>query len=211
MVKSKLLSMRVKGDYALFTNSAFKSEPYSYDVITPSAAVGLFKSVYWHPDLEYEITNIKVLNPINRIQIIKNGIKSVATKQKDHIDVQNDRVQRNHSMLIDVDYILTGYIYTYNDKFENPRNEITKAVDIFERRMNRHETFKSPFLGKRECVAYIKPISNDDPQPINETKSLSMLYKILYGDKNEAVFMDVNMINGEIDITKAEKYVKRIV
>ena len=43
--------IKVWGDYALFSRPELKTERYSYDVIAPSAAIGILESVYWDSGL----------------------------------------------------------------------------------------------------------------------------------------------------------------
>ncbi|WP_345772659.1 CRISPR-associated protein Cas5 [Azospirillum aestuarii] len=43
------VTLRVSGARACFSRAEFKTERVSYDVITPSAARGIFDSVYWQP------------------------------------------------------------------------------------------------------------------------------------------------------------------
>ena len=37
----------VEGEYALFTRPELKVERYTYDFLTPSAAIGILESIYW--------------------------------------------------------------------------------------------------------------------------------------------------------------------
>ena len=48
----------VEGDYALFCRGENKVERVSYDVPTPSALVGMIKSIYWNPSVTYRIQRI---------------------------------------------------------------------------------------------------------------------------------------------------------
>ena len=45
--KSMSFAVEVWGNYAMFTRPEFKVERYSYDVMTPSAAIGFLKAIYW--------------------------------------------------------------------------------------------------------------------------------------------------------------------
>ena len=40
------VKVNVWGDYALFTRPELKTERYSYDIITPSAARGILEAIY---------------------------------------------------------------------------------------------------------------------------------------------------------------------
>ncbi|MEF2892386.1 MAG: CRISPR-associated protein Cas5, partial [Akkermansia sp.] len=61
---SKGFKLRVWGDYACFTRPELKSERVSYEVMTPSAAIGILSAIYWKPQICWRIDRIHVLNPI---------------------------------------------------------------------------------------------------------------------------------------------------
>ena len=67
---------KVWGDYALFARPELKTERYSYDIITPSAARGILEAIYWHPGLRWVIDRIYVQNPICFTSIRRNEVKS---------------------------------------------------------------------------------------------------------------------------------------
>ena len=64
--------MEVWGDYACFTRPEMKVERVSYDVMTPSAARGIFEAIFWHPGMRYVIDRIYVLSPISFTNIRRN-------------------------------------------------------------------------------------------------------------------------------------------
>ena len=51
----------VEGEYALFTRPELKVERYTYDFLTPSAAIGILESIYWKPQIKWRINKIHVL------------------------------------------------------------------------------------------------------------------------------------------------------
>ena len=71
--------LEVSGDYACFTRPEMKVERVSYDVITPSAARGVFTAIFWKPAIRWRITKIEVLNPIRWTTIRRNEVSTVAT------------------------------------------------------------------------------------------------------------------------------------
>ncbi len=70
------IKLEVWGDYACFTRPELKTERYSYDVMTPGAAVGILEAIFWHPGLHYEIDRIHVINPIQFTSVRRNEVKS---------------------------------------------------------------------------------------------------------------------------------------
>ena len=79
----------VEGDYACFTRPEMKVERVSYDVPTPSALIGMLKSIYWKPAIRYVIDRIVVFNPIDFMNVRRNELKekvsfsSVKAQMKD--------------------------------------------------------------------------------------------------------------------------------
>ena len=70
------IKLEVWGDYACFSRPELKTERYSYDVMTPGAAVGILEAIFWHPGLHYEIDRIHVINPIRFTSVRRNEVKS---------------------------------------------------------------------------------------------------------------------------------------
>ncbi|MCW5798519.1 MAG: type I-C CRISPR-associated protein Cas5 [Nitrospira sp.] len=80
--------MEVWGDLACFTRPEMKVERYSYSVITPSAARGIFDAIYWdgkrekngrdvvmRPYFYWQIKRIEVLEPPRYIALRRNEVK----------------------------------------------------------------------------------------------------------------------------------------
>ncbi len=66
-MESSRLSLEVWGDLAVFSQPTLKVERFTYPVITPSAARGIFESIYWKPQFRWEIKSVEVLKPIRYI------------------------------------------------------------------------------------------------------------------------------------------------
>lgn len=104
----------VSGDYACFTRPEMKVERVSYDVITPSAARGIFTAIFWKPAIRWRITRIEVMNPIRWTSVRRNEVSVVATLGSsgfciDELDSKGSpkyRQQRAGLILRDVRYRL---------------------------------------------------------------------------------------------------------
>ena len=70
----KPIRIRVWGKYALFSRPELKAERYSYDIITPSAARGIFDAIYYHPGLKWQIKRIYVQKPIKLANVRRNEV-----------------------------------------------------------------------------------------------------------------------------------------
>jgi CRISPR-associated protein Cas5d len=66
---SFLYRVRVRGDLACFTRPEFKTERFSYEVMTPSAARGILEAILWKPAIQWQIRRILLLAPPRFIQL----------------------------------------------------------------------------------------------------------------------------------------------
>lgn len=118
---SRGFQVRIQAPMALFSRPELKSERYSYDIPTPSALRGVLESVYWHPGITYVIDEIKVINPIKRISVRRNELKSKMSpktirevaghpEKRLFVNRKDDIAQRNSSILTDVDYIVCFHL-----------------------------------------------------------------------------------------------------
>jgi len=207
MLDSRIVKVKVKGDYACFTRSDLKVERMTYPCMTPSAARGILDSILWKPEFQWYVRRIKVLKPIRFATIKRNEIN---TKQgRSPIVIEEKRAQRNSVVLRDVAYIIEASIYqAMNDDKNRPEKYIgRKGIDadhdgIFVRRVKKGQCWRRPYLGTREFAAeFVEP--NGDERPIQETIPIgSMLFDIFWDDSGKALplfFHDVAIRNGVLD------------
>ena len=68
--------LEVWGDFACFSRPELKVERFSYPVITPSAARGIFDAIYAKPvEFRWAITAVEVLRPPAFIALRRNEVK----------------------------------------------------------------------------------------------------------------------------------------
>ena len=115
------IKLEVWGDYACFSRPELKTERYSYDVMTPGAAVGILEAIFWHPGLHYEIDRIHVINPIRFTSVRRNEVKSkigcsrvkAAIKKEAfdglYLNTKTDIVQRAATVLKNVRYVIEAH------------------------------------------------------------------------------------------------------
>lgn len=204
--------IEVTGDYACFTRPEMKVERVSYDIITPSAARGIFQAIFWKPAINWRITRIDVLNPITWMTVRRNEINDVASERNTGINIEDNRQQRAALLLKNVRYRLYAefdYIppqqrakvlhhtpeWLSDDaehqllaKNEDRQDECeAKYAAIFERRAKKGQYFMHPYLGTREfsCkeVLLVNQADVSQPTPIVETRDFGyMLYDMDYSD-----------------------------
>ena len=169
--------LEVSGDFACFTRPEMKVERVSYDVITPSAARGIFTAIFCKPAICWRITRIDVLNPIRWTSIRRNEVKDVASPRSSgiFIDGEKQRQQRAGLLLRDVRYRLYAEFdfippekrspsvnpapdwltdadeqALYQQAEARPDEKPAKYAAMFERRASKGQYFMHPYLGCRE-------------------------------------------------------------
>lgn len=196
------VEVKVWGPFACFTRPENKVERVSYDVPTPSAARGVLEAIFFHPPMKWRVREIVVLNEIKRFSIVRNEVKSKASKRGDGISIIDDRTQRHTLGLRDVAYIIRADVWLPN---EGAREDIVKYRDQFRRRVERGQCYHRPYLGCREFAACFGPPDGFDT-PIAETSDLGlMLFGIRYGEdfgekQNRALFFHARLERGILHI-----------
>ncbi len=206
----------VWGERACFTRPEMKAERVSYDVITPSAARGVFEAIHWKPAIRWEIDKIHVLKPIRFENIFRNETSeklnpNYAKRARANgdlsmckLDVTDTRQQRNTLMLRDVAYVLEANFHMTDRA--GPDDSRIKHAEIFRKRASKGRCFQRPFLGNREFVADFKLI---DEAPAHELERADqdfgwMLYDFDYSrGQQRPKYFRAEMQNGVIDLVKA--------
>jgi CRISPR-associated protein Cas5d len=207
--RSPTLRLRARGPLACFTRPELKVERVSYPVITPSAARGLLEAVLWKPAIRWQIERIHVLQEIRftafrRNEISTKAVAPAAAVVRDGGTVHpffadDDRAQRNTLALRDVDYVVEAS-FTLTERAGPPDN-VTKFVEIFERRVEKGQTFHQPYFGCREFAADVLPATGDWTA-IQDSRDLGlMLWDIDYSPKrNRPLFFNARLEQGVLDV-----------
>ena len=229
---NKLFCLEVWGDYACFTRPEMKVERVSYDVITPSAARGIFEAVFWKPAIKWNVRRIEVLKPIRWISVRRTEVGSVVSdrNRSDGLFIEDDRKQRAGLFLKDVHYRLyaemeyipprqrgngqkamrpssaSSIVSRADNSDENPG----KYHAIFERRAKKGQCFNTPYLGCREFSCAFSLVENPEEEesaPVRETRDLGyMLYDLDYSDPNDIrpAFFRAELKNGVLHVPSWE-------
>ena len=84
-MKEQTHVLEVWGDLACFTRPEMKVERFSYPVITPSAARGIFDAIYWEgireegvvkPYFHWQVSKIEVLSQSKYLALRRNEVKN---------------------------------------------------------------------------------------------------------------------------------------
>lgn len=203
------LSVQVWGDFACFTRPEMKVERVSYEVMTPSAARGILEAIFWKPEFHWRVRQIEVLNPIRRLSIKRNEVKSKASyrtikgweKSGDRYYGDDDRTQRHSLILRDVAYVIRANLtLAEHAQDEHP----AKYRDQFRRRVSRGQCYHRPYLGCREFIANFSQPDNEE-FPISRTEDLGrMLFDISYDQDNSGrgkpIFFQASLVKGILKV-----------
>ena len=179
------ITLKVLGDYALFSRPEMKVERVSYDVITPSAARGILEAIYWKPQIRWIIDEIQVLNPIRFTNIRRNEVSSkitmggssgvnAAMRNPDvhpSMDVAENRQQRASLLLKDVAYLIKAHVHVLDTRIEKdgpqaPEPEaVGKHLEMFKRRARKGQAFHQPYFGCREFPVRFELIESEGDLP----------------------------------------------
>lgn len=187
-------TLEVWGDFACFTRPEMKVERFSYPVITPSAARGIFDAIYWEgvrdgqtmqPYFHWQIERIEVLEMPRYIALRRNEVKGIVPGKTilnkwikgtekpeplwaDSDDATTGRTQRQTMALKNVRYRLTARIIP-KPKFGG---QIIKFDEMFERRAKHGKCFQQPFFGCSEFPAFFEYVQSGDahkqPAPFDQ-------------------------------------------
>jgi len=179
-VSKKNHTLEVWGELACFTRPEMKVERFSYPVITPSAARGIFDAIYWEgirdkqgmkPYFHWQVERIEVLEIPRYIALRRNEVKGIvpgtAKLNKwmrgeaqpeplwaDSDDATTGRTQRQTMALKNVRYRLTARVIPKSE-FSAPA-QINKFDSMFERRAKQGKCFQQPFFGCSEFPAFFE-------------------------------------------------------
>jgi CRISPR-associated protein Cas5d len=176
------LYVKVWGDFACFTRPEMKVERVTYPVMTPSAARGVLEAIFWKPQVNWNVREIWVLNPIRYFSILRNEVNTRASERTaadwqrrgGGYDATSNRAQRHTLALRDVAYLIKAQVEVKPDVDEDP----AKFRDQFRRRVASGRCFATPYLGCREFSAsFAEPERSE--QPINRTEDLGPMLKDL--------------------------------
>lgn len=217
------VSLDVWGKLALFTRPECKVERYSYEVPTPSSLRNLLQSIYWHPTFDYEVTGIKVYNRIRHRTITRNELSSVMrsgnalktmqsvleTGEGPSIGVPASmpRQQRCSTFLCDVYYTVYAAIVPKPnlDEIKDEYN-LSKIIGIFKRRVERGQSYRTPYLGMKECTAFFAPHNTGSQrQSVYEGTEIQlgrMFFDADYSNPDDVrqYFYYPTMVNGYIKV-----------
>lgn len=160
---------------ACFTRPDFPTERISYPVPTPSAARGVLEAIYWKPQFNWQIREIRVLNPIRYGSETRNEVAVRASRTALNapfvVDgVSTNRLQRATRYLTDVRYVIVAEAVPHPYSSE----ELFKHAEIFTNRCKIGQCFTRPYLGCREYSCDFA-LATGEETPIKQSMDLGRM------------------------------------
>jgi len=172
-MRGKTHCLEVWGDFACFTRPEMKVERYSYPIITPSAARGIFDAIYWKKSYGFywQVEKVEMLKQPRYIALRRNEVKDKAPndntllkwrdgkaepeplwadgdREQSGTD-QKGRTQRQTMALKEVHYRLHAHL-----RFRGEGQDVRGFDAQFERRAGGGQCYYQPFFGCREFPAF---------------------------------------------------------
>ncbi len=177
-MKEKDQVLEVWGELACFTRPEMKVERFSYPVITPSAARGIYDAIYCKPNRDptqaqfrWQITRIEVLESPSFIALRRNEVKAKAPsertvaqwmsgkKQPEPLWADEERTQRQTMALKNVRYRLHARVHAW----PGMESRLQSFEAQFRRRAAGGKCIYQPYFGCREFPAYFELVEPDAP------------------------------------------------
>ncbi len=205
-MKPKDQVLKVWGELACFTRPEMKVERFSYPVITPSAARGIYDAIYCKPkEFRWQITKVEILSPPKYIALRRNEVKEKISvndvskfisgkKEFEPIwaDVtgsdEKGRTQRQTMALKNVSYLLHAEIRPWQG-FEDRLQGLEMQ---FRRRASNGKCIYQPYFGCREFPAYFELIEPGDDKDKVEELNMDNLGFMLYDVFDLSTLYEVN-------------------
>jgi CRISPR-associated protein Cas5d len=197
-----------------------KVERYSYPIITPSAARGVFDAIYWKKSYGFfwQVEKVEMLNLPSYIALRRNEVKDKAPNDntilkwrdgkatpepiwadgdRDLLGTdQKGRTQRQTMALKDVRYRLHAHLQFRGE------NQDARVFDAqFERRAKAGQCFYQPFLGCREFPAFFALAESRQAEPVKLDVDLGyMLYDVfdLAGDNDNLAKPHISVFHAHL-------------
>ncbi|RKH15206.1 type I-C CRISPR-associated protein Cas5 [Corallococcus sp. CA053C] len=208
--ESRAFRLRARGPVACFSRPEMKVERVSYEVMTPSAARGLLESVLWKPAIRWRVHEITVLAPIAWTSFRRNEVKQRMSEGVTFFaDDPDRRAQRNTVALRDVDYVVSAS-FRMTEK-AGPEDSVRKFEEMFQRRLEKGQTFQAPYFGCREFVAAVEPAPEEVRpfQPEVDRPLGLMFYDFDYREDGVVpLFFEARLAGGRLVVPPREDVLK---
>lgn len=208
-MKQNKITFKVSGRYALFTDPMTKigGEKSTLMIPTYEALKGIVEAIYWKPVIRWIVDEVKILNPI---RTERKGIRPIK------YDGGNDLAY--YTYLADVSYLVTAH-FEWNHAYPELSHDWNENKHFFvAKRSIAKGGRRAPFLGVRECPAYIEEAEGDEKGYYDTAGSMEfglMFHSFSYPEQNgkeelNALYWFPKMENGVIRFCRQEECEKKV-
>lgn len=211
------VSFLVSGETALFADPISRGggEKISYMVPTYSAMMGIAKSIFWKPTMEWRIDRVRVMKPIQM------ETKSMLYPRLYRQDKPGEADRSFCTYLRDVAYQVDAHIIWNEERPDLKGDRVTKKyLAMAHKAIDRGGRFPV-YLGKKEgsCMAYVMPCEfgeGDGAYDHDGDRALGiMAHSITYPTRKDthmyANFWGARMRNGIIEFPAPSECPKELV
>jgi len=197
-IKSKMYNIEMRGRLACFTAVESKIERVSYPIPTPSAVEGALSGVMGKHEIQWHLSQCRVLSKIRHTPVRRNELKEFGNNP---VYIENNRAQRTTLYLKDVHYVFSVFMTIRPDAFTR---DIVKYESMFERRMEGGQFEYYPYFGLRELAvsryALVDDLSQFTPIPFSQNFG-RMFYGHQYRDRRvvSSKFWEAKIVRGIVN------------
>lgn len=190
-MSKKSHTLEVWGDFACFTRPEMKVERFSYPVITPSAARGIFDAIYWEgirdakgmrPYFHWQVERIEVLEIPRYIALRRNEVKDRLPAERTikswmegrsqpeplwadggKEELGTDQKGRTQRQTMALKNVRYRLTARIIPKPQFAAPELINKFDsMFERRAKQGKCFQQPFFGCSEFPAFFEYVQSSE-------------------------------------------------
>lgn len=167
-------TVRVSGPLACFA-LPFGPERTSSLIPSHDAAESILKSIYGPWEVAWEILDVRFLTRPRKLTMTLNEVHSqaISPRSRSNISYEDNRTQRTTTFLVNPDYAFRVRP-TFSGRGSHPTN-LAKIHETFTRRIKNGGQQTQPYLGIRECTAYVE-LMEEEPQPEKFDSDLGLHY-----------------------------------
>lgn len=177
-IRTLLRTFQVRGRLALFSRLDSGRDKTTYMFSPPGALRGLCQTLYHTHRLSFTPVTTEILAPIQVVSMRRHNLKGI---------VYGDEGGTPLTGAPDSALYLLEPHYRVTVEVEGPQDDIRR----WERRLDGGAFASPPFLGVRECMAFIGPVDNTPVVDVTLTEPAMYL-------NNNGVIRSVSAINGVV-------------
>lgn len=208
LYRSEKLFFLVWGELGVFGKAEFRSDPMTHLVMPPTAALGIVRSIFWHPEadihageeprLGIEVSRIEVLNPIRTTSLRLNEVGTLPVKGRPMaLDASNNNIRQTTVVALREPRYLVEFTYVSRDSGQM----VKKAAEIFKRRLSKGQCYRQPCFGRRRYAAHVgEPDGSEKPLDVDLDLG-KFPWRVLYTDSGKRLkCFDAKLRGGVLEV-----------